>query len=103
MTTQFIVAEEYGRNSAKKFVIHETELLNQEARFACALVERWGLVAAMPDGEDSAGRAKMRLPTPQELSSRSCEMAAAIFAEFRSRGWTVEGPDVSALLRKTDD
>jgi hypothetical protein len=56
-----------------KLVIHDTEYPNFEARLAATLMERWGMVAGEPDGEDSAGRAKLRLSTPQELAQRACE------------------------------
>lgn len=39
---------------------HETEMLTLEARIALSFMEKWALVAAEPDGEDSSGRAKMR-------------------------------------------
>lgn len=103
MTTQFYVAEEYGRNSAKKFVVHETEILNQEARIALALIERWGMVTAEEGGEDSAGRARLRKTTPEEVVDRACSIANGAMDEFRKRGWVVAGPDVSELLRTTDD
>ena len=57
--------------------------------FAAAFIERWGMVAAMPDGEDAAGRSKLRLMSPQELVDRAYETADLIvnraIAEGRTR------------------
>lgn len=56
------------------------------------LLAKWGMVAATEDGEDSAGRQKMRLQTPEELAVRACDAADAIFAEFERRGWLIDVP-----------
>ena len=72
--------------------IHHREILNQEAASALAFAERWALIAAIPDGEDSAGRQKLRLPTPEELAARSCEIVAALRAEFEKREWIIPLP-----------
>jgi hypothetical protein len=54
-----------------------TELLqfDVEGKIVIDLITRWGMVAAMPDGEDSAGRQKLRLMTPEELVERAVESA----------------------------
>lgn len=73
-------------------VVHETEHPSFEARLAVTLLEKWGMIAAEPDGEDSAGRAKLRLSTPQELAARACNVASETTAEIRKRGWFVPIP-----------
>lgn len=78
-------------------VIYRRETPNSEAELAFALVERWGLVAAEVDGEDAAGRAKMRPCSPQEVVSRAFETAALTLAEARTRGWMVTIPGVAEL------
>jgi hypothetical protein len=103
MTTQFAITEEYGRNSAKKYFIHDTEIPNTEARIATNLMEKWGMVAGVEDGEDSSGRSKLRCMTPTEVVDRACAVASEAMAEFRKRGWIIAGPDVSELLKKADD
>jgi hypothetical protein len=75
-----------------KLVIHDTEYPNFESRLATALVERWGMVAGEPDGEDSAGRAKLRLSSPREITRRACETASEMASEMRKRGWFVMVP-----------
>ena len=74
--------------------IEDTIALNQRARFAVSFVERWGAVAATPDGmEDSAGRQALRMMTPTELVTRACETADLLFAGLIARGWAVEVPE----------
>ena len=46
-----------------RIAIHETEQPVFEARLVINLLERWGLVAAESDGEDSAGREAAPLDT----------------------------------------
>jgi hypothetical protein len=84
-------------NRRVKVEIIDTEAAEWEARLACALIERWGLVAAMPDGEDAAGRAKLRKLAPAELVMEACETAQLAVAEFRKRGWVVKLPGLADL------
>lgn len=65
---------------------------NHKAEAALAMMERWGMVAGVPDGEDSAGRQKLRLATSEELVSRACEVADMAYAAFAERGWTLDIP-----------
>ena len=64
--------------------------LTLPARIACELLTKWGMVAATPDGEDSAGRAKLRLQTPVELADRAVETAGIAVDLFKALGWMVE-------------
>lgn len=66
---------------------HDTITLDTRARMAISFVERWALVAAMEDGEDSAGRQKLRALTAQELAAKACDAVAALCVEFEARGW----------------
>lgn len=45
------------------------------------------MIAAQSDGEDSAGRSKLRLQTPQELVERACNVAGLMYEEIKARGW----------------
>lgn len=65
---------------------------DQVACLAADIATRFALVAAMPDGEDSAGRQKLRLPTAEELAARSCDIAAALFDQFDKRGMLLDLP-----------
>lgn len=48
------------------------------------------LVAAIPDGEDSAGRQKLRLQTAEESVERALDMAEHLVAICEQRGWLCE-------------
>ncbi len=62
------------------------------ATLATEIATRFALIAAEPDGEDSAGRQKLRMPNAKELAGRSCEIASELWAEFESRGWLFDLP-----------
>jgi hypothetical protein len=101
MTTKVLMTDDYGRNSLKKLLIHDSETYNMEARFACALIERWGLVVGTADGEDSAGRTRFRESSPEEVVTKACAIAEFALQSFRDRGWMVPMPDESEMRRKT--
>lgn len=77
-----------GRYSpdAQSIVIAENEHLEGEAKAALSFIERWGLVMGIDDGEDSAGRFKIRLMTPDELVERAFAIAHIAFVTARSKG-----------------
>jgi hypothetical protein len=63
------------------------------ATTALALLERWGMIAAEIDGEDSAGRTKARLMTPEEMVTRACDTANLVWDEFEKREWLLMLPE----------
>jgi hypothetical protein len=76
------------------------EHFSHEARMATALIEKWGMVAATPDGESSDGRQQLRMLSPNEVVRRACDTATIAIEAFRSLGWIhklpkhlVEGSD----------
>lgn len=84
---------------------HSRIMFDARATLAEQFVSRWGMVAATPDGEDSAGRQKVRLATPIELAHRACEMISALTSEFAARGWILEVPsysDVKDAVQKSE-
>jgi len=80
----------FGRKQV--ITLYKTVAGDDRAAFAAALLERWGMVCAQPDGEDSAGRQRLRLMTPAELVERACQVTEAAFAEFRKRDWLLDLP-----------
>ena len=68
------------------------ERIYAEAAFAMHLIERWGMIAATPDGEDSAGRAKLRPLSATEVVDRACDVSSTAFMAFRLRGWLETDP-----------
>lgn len=71
---------------------YDTHALTMEARIAVGMIERWGAVAGTTDGEDSAGRQRFRLVTPEELVARAFDTARLVIAEAVTRGLLVETP-----------
>lgn len=60
---------------------------------AISMIERWGMIAGVEAGEDSAGRAKIRLATPEELVERAFTTATLVDAEARKRGLIYAAPE----------
>ena len=44
MTTQWRVGDRYS-NSRQDYILHETEILSQEAAFTCDLLKQFGIIA----------------------------------------------------------
>ena len=63
-----------------------------KAKIATELLSRWGMVAGKPDGEDSAGRAKLALMPVEEVVTRAVEAADLAVNEMKKRGWFLEIP-----------
>ena len=78
--------------------ISAIETPDQTARMAFALIERWGAVAAEADGEDSTGRAKLKLQSPADLVKRAFDIAEAAIAEAKKRGLTINVEVMMDLL-----
>lgn len=74
------------------WTIFRRETLSPEAEFAYRLVERWGMVAGYPDGEDSAGRQRIRNMTPAEMVDRATTTASLFWGEITRMGWVQDIP-----------
>lgn len=90
LTIGYIQRETF--NGGKDTVIFQKEVLCQEGQLAAALAEKFAVVACIEDGEDSGGRQKLRLQTPEECAKRSCDIARSLFNEFRERGLVLDIP-----------
>lgn len=68
-------------------VIGITHAIHMEARadFAAELIRHWGQVAGTTGKEDSAGRAKIDLASPQDVVDRAFEIADCFFAKMEER------------------
>lgn len=74
-----------------------------EARFAMACIERWGMVAAEVDGEDSAGRSKLRRLTVEEIVTHACDTAQCAYEEFETRGWILSLPGYEEIREQAEE
>ena len=86
-----------GYGGEKKVGLYETHASDQVAQLASVFLEKWGLVAGIPDGEDSAGRQRLRLPTASEVVTRAYEIAEEHFRQAEARGHFIELPDLNAI------
>lgn len=82
---------------------HYREAMSLQARVVMELAGRWGAVAGAPDGEDSAGRSKLRLQEPRELVDRAVEVVEAAFEKCRERDWIVGVPSLEGLYEDEQD
>lgn len=80
------------KNRTRLPKVHTLYTINQKADFAKELMVRWGLITGVADGEDSAGRHKLRAELPVELIERACTTAELAFEEFKKRGWVLDLP-----------
>lgn len=98
MVNSKIVPKFGYRGEPEGMVIHSTECLGPIALIAAGLIDRWGMVAAMPDGEDSAGRSRVRLATVEEVVCRAFDAAEGLYDEARNRGHILNAPTWEELL-----
>lgn len=81
--------KKYGGRNVE---IYQTRVLNSKAKIATEFVTRWGMIMPKPDGEDSAGRQRFTLMTPDELVERAIMVADLLINEFEARGWLLHVP-----------
>ena len=77
--------------------LHDTEHLTAEMRFAMNIAERWAMVSATPDGEDSAGRQQMKHMPETEVIERAFTIARLAFERGRRLGWVVPLPTMAEI------
>jgi hypothetical protein len=90
----------------ERYLTHHMLGPDLRGEWAVKFVERWAMVAAVPDGEDSAGRQKLRQMKPAELAAHACECVEALFNQFEERHWLLTVPpfeDVVKLLADPED
>lgn len=83
--------------------IHETEYLCVKAKCALDMMTRWGMVSGVPDGEDSAGRAKVGLATEEQVVDRACKVTDLAFKQFENRGWILNLPTHGELKKELEE
>lgn len=67
-----------------------TTLLDERGAFAADLIARWGMIAAVQDGESSNGRQKTRNMTPHEIVNHALAVAEIFFDEAGKHGMITE-------------
>jgi hypothetical protein len=85
------------RFNDKSLFVHETELLEQEARIALDMIVKIGFATAIDDGEDTTGRHKLKLMTPEEVVERAFKISSLFMATAREKKLTYNAADISAF------
>ena len=103
MTIEVKVIKNGWANEKQPLVrLHNTETLNLQAEFARELILRWGMVAAIQNGEDSAGRHQLKLLTPQEVVDRAMEVTLLTFKAFHDNDMIVKIPTIEEMQEIAD-
>ena len=76
----------------KEPLVYHKKIFSKKADLALLMIEKWGMVQGFPDGEDSAGRAKLGLMPIDKLIERAFNCADEAFKEIEKRGWSMEVP-----------
>lgn len=79
----------------KGITLNHVKNADSRACFAMELMRHLAIVAATTDGEDTAGRQKLRSLTPKEVVDRAVAISEAAWDAFAEKGWVV---DISSLL-----
>lgn len=87
----------------KEVLVYDTEVPTSEGRFAFCLIERWGMISSIEDGEDRIGRQKGRLLPVEEVVDRAFDMAHVAFREARFRRLMEELPDLNRINAEEDE
>lgn len=80
-----------------KYQRHYLEAPTEEARFAMTIMERWAMVSSQEDGEDSAGRQKLKLLSEEDIVKRACNISSMAFDAFRRLDWLTPVPTLEEL------
>jgi hypothetical protein len=95
---EIIFRERYGNRPEP--TVATRKQLTMRARMATALIEKWGMVAALPDGEDTSGRQKMRLMKPKEIVQHAIDVSKMAINAFEEEGWIDEFPSAMDEIEK---
>jgi hypothetical protein len=95
--------DSFTRNDLPHVYFHNRIAPADEAKFAMAILERWAMVQGQPDGEDSAGRAKISLTPVEDAVRRACDLSQRAFEVFRERNWLVDIPSLDELEAEIKD
>ena len=68
--------------------------LDLRARMALDIAKQCAMVVAESDGEDSAGRQRIRLLDAHEVALRAVRIAADMWDEFEKRNWLHDLPEM---------
>lgn len=87
------IAEVETYRGATEIRIAPAETGTVECTIAERLITHFGAIACESDGEDTSGRQKLRLMTPNELVARCFDIADVFCTAARQRGWLIPLPE----------
>lgn len=103
MNVEYKILDQFERGVSVQ--VHDREVLGLEGKLALTLIEKWGMVLSVPDGEDTAGRQKLGLMPPSEVVARAFETARLATAKLYGRGLVTVLPslDEAEAARKRNE
>lgn len=102
-TQSYVQVHPVWPKGSTSIVTYPSVVTNLESSLAMDLARDMAIVAAAPDGEDSHGRSKLRLLTPQEVASRACSIASAMVEQFVEKGWLEQLPEPTYVPEPGED
>ncbi len=90
-----LIVKEFGGGVQVRH--HPSIMPNETAKLACEFVSRWGMVASITDGEDSSGRQKLRLATPEEVVERAVTIAESLMDRLNDNGHLQKLPSLGEV------
>lgn len=66
---------------------HSRGIASYTALLAERIVNHCAMITAQVDGEDTAGRQKLKLMDAADVAKRACDIAENMVAIFDARGW----------------
>lgn len=97
MTLKARIVSRADNYKDKEVQLYETQALKMEAKFAMSLLEKWGPVCMINDGEDSVGRAMFRPLTPEETVDRAFEITRLAFKKANEEDLIIDLPDLKEI------
>ena len=88
--------DRWNENFSSVKTVQRTVFTNK-GKMAWELLQRFATIAAETKGEDSAGRAKLELLSPNDVVARACDIAEVAWDEFARRDWLLTLPPVERI------
>lgn len=98
-----VVKNGYAVEKEPTLVWIDTEMLTPQAKLAQEMVVRWGMVASVDNGEDSAGRHQYHLMPVEAVVSRAIAMTKELYKALHENNMIIEVPDFDEVAEKASE
>jgi hypothetical protein len=95
------IRQQYSGDKEVAMFLKQT--VTEEGKMVFALLEKWGMVAAMDDGEDSTGRHKVRLASVEEVVGRAFAVTRLFMLKAEEFGYIMKLPDLNEINAPTPE